>query len=307
MAINSSVQTRIDIDRKIQFVLSTYLNAQVDAVNASLPSGYQIAYPQTIMVGIDAISLNNNSNILNMLPAVAVVDTSSTVTKIDFAEAQTERIVYTVSALVGSGQADYSLSARQARYLALAAAQALEAYLCTPTGYDDESVIYRCDLESSSLSISTPMKKGLIYLVGSSVQIVVYARSRYNVSASVMPDVDVAPGFQQNYLPEDLSGVVEYPSDPDTAFNPKVFKAISVGLSPLQKAAATSVVITVPVALAVYHVVNQTTETQIPVTASAGPSPTITIDPSDVGGLDVWTLAWVHPTYGVLSTYTINW
>jgi len=185
---------RLSLDRRIQWVLETYLREAIDGLNARIAVDQRIPYVQTTHVGVDSVVLERDRNPIDLYPALCVYEQSSRATPAGFAGANDDVISFGVSSLVTDDTANVAWASQKAKLLALLAAETLEAHLPEMPGIaSPQGSVYRVDVSSTNGPRGGPLRSTDLYLATYVVQVTVYVRFQYGYDPAIFDTTNNPP------------------------------------------------------------------------------------------------------------------
>ena len=309
MPTKKTLDAQYYLDKKIEWVLNTFLGGVIDQFN--LDYGYTgdkaLRKPSEFYVNADGVSLaalssnpydNKNTIICRIL--------NSTITDDNLIN---DRDIKPVLELVAVYVTDYGKldwATKQARYLALAAEQVLEAYLVDQAQDPNGCVIYNTRLASTTGTNVVPLQNQDFYLVACSVQLEVSMRANLEYSPTLMsPDLPLLPWVASSFRqpPIDVTTDLAVPlGSPQPQSNTTL--TITVG----DLGAATDIVITQALFPdgSIAYLSNQMTGDTANGTFVGG-SVSIPLASLPVNNADLWTLTVVNTQTNTPSAYELTW
>lgn len=182
MAINTGLDNLATNQRlirnKLNYVLSTYLEEELEAYNTrhSLIGGNAIDYPRTINLNVNTMDLRFGTD---QFPALSCIPAGSTVSQNIYFSSQDVIIDYEIIVAAVSDSADLNATVEKSSATAAIVADVVEKYLPEAPGRSGVSSVYKVDQVRTITGRPTSFGNGL-FLLSSTAVVRVFSRAQMN-------------------------------------------------------------------------------------------------------------------------------
>jgi len=308
MPTKNLIDAEAYLDNKIAWILSTYLGGVVAAYNTanSLTGPEAIPVPLKTFVGVDAVPFESaGGNVFDTFPALVVRASASTPTEDDVVSTRDLKVTYDILATVASDVGDVDYSSRQAKQLAIAAEQVLEAHLPDNSQDTTGCVCYNTNLVSVSAANILPLQANRIALVTFGVQLEASIRVNYQYDPkSIVDGMPNKPWLPSKYEPTTSTVATDLAVALGTV-TPNTDSPLSITAGDLGAATSIDYTTNNPDTSIVYVVQQNTlSRTQVAVAGGVASVPLGTIGVSD--GAE-HTVTIINSDTGTPTSYRIIW
>ena len=309
MATKNLISAQQYLDKKIEWILNTFLGGLIDDFNTD--NGYTgdkaIRKPKEFYVNVDGLDLGAlSANPYDLKNTIIVRNNSSSSTEDNLINDRDIKATLEVIALYVSDYGKIDWVAKQARYLAIMAEQVLEQFLPDQAHDPDGCVVYNTRLISNTGATRIPLQDQDFHLVACSSQIEVSMRANILFQPTLInPTLPQLPWFASSFvqpvidLETDLAVVIGS-ADPATS-NTLTITAADLG-------AATSIILNEPTFPDNSTVFAMNQNQGITTTATfIGGTATLPLAACPINNNDLWTLTIVNSQTNTPSAYQITW
>ena len=244
MPTKNLVNAQEYIDRKMEWILNTFLGGAIDQFNADQgwTGDKALRKPLQNYINVSAVPLAQLlTNPIDTLNAIVINKLSSTTNDDNLIEDRDVVDVFEVTAVYATDYGKIDWASKQTRYLALMAEQVLEAYLIDQAGDPNGCVVYNTRLITSGASQVIPLQGQDTYLNACSCQLEVSYRANIEWSPSLInPDLPNLPWFAHTFRPPTMTLETDL-AVPLGSASPNTTNALTITAGDL--AAATDIVI----------------------------------------------------------------